>query len=240
MRMENSKYLIIYNDIVEKIEKVEYEPNAKLPSENELMQMYDVSRDTVRKALLHLEQNGYIQKIKGKGSFVLDLNKFDFQISGLISFKELASKMGGSVQTIVEELEVIRPDKYLQKQLQISEKDEVWRIVRARKIKGKRIILDKDFILKRVADGFTKEICQNSIYQYIEEVLGLKISFAKKEIVVKNATDEDKKYLDLEGYDVVVVVKNYVYLEDMTLFQYTESRHRPDKFKFVDFARRHK
>ncbi|WP_291966086.1 trehalose operon repressor [Caloramator sp.] len=238
--MENSKYLIIYNDIVEKIEKVEYEPNAKLPSENELMQMYDVSRDTVRKALLHLEQNGYIQKIKGKGSFVLDLNKFDFQISGLISFKELASKMGGSVQTIVEELEVIRPDKYLQKQLQISEKDEVWRIVRARKIKGKRIILDKDFILKRVADGFTKEICQNSIYQYIEEVLGLKISFAKKEIVVKNATDEDKKYLDLEGYDVVVVVKNYVYLEDMTLFQYTESRHRPDKFKFVDFARRHK
>lgn len=240
MRMENSKYLIIYNDIVEKIEKVEYEPNAKLPSENELMQMYDVSRDTARKALLHLEQNGYIQKIKGKGSFVLDLNKFDFQISGLISFKELASKMGGSVQTIVEELEVIRPDKYLQKQLQISEKDEVWRIVRARKIKGKRIILDKDFILKRVADGFTKEICQNSIYQYIEEVLGLKISFAKKEIVVKNATDEDKKYLDLEGYDVVVVVKNYVYLEDMTLFQYTESRHRPDKFKFVDFARRHK
>ncbi|WP_027308131.1 trehalose operon repressor [Caloramator sp. ALD01] len=238
--MENSKYLIIYNDIVEKIEKVEYEPNAKLPSENELMQMYDVSRDTVRKALLHLEQNGYIQKIKGKGSFVLDINKFDFQVSGLISFKELASKMGGSVQTIVEELEVIKPDKYLQKQLQISEQDEVWRIVRTRKIKDKRIILDKDFILKRVADGFTKEICQNSIYEYIENVLGLKISFAKKEIVVKNATDEDKKYLDLEGYDVVVVVKNYVYLEDMTLFQYTESRHRPDKFKFVDFARRHK
>lgn len=240
MRMENSKYLIIYNDIVEKIEKAEYEPNAKLPSENELMQMYDVSRDTVRKALLRLEQNGYIQKIKGKGSFVLDINKFDFQVSGLISFKELASKMGGSVQTIVEELEVVKPDKYLQKQLQISEQDEVWKIVRARKIKDKRIILDKDFILKRVADGFTKEICQNSIYEYIENVLGLKISFAKKEIVVKNATDEDKRYLDLDGYDVVVVVKNYVYLEDMTLFQYTESRHRPDKFKFIDFARRHK
>ncbi|SHE38054.1 trehalose operon repressor [Caloramator proteoclasticus] len=238
--MENSKYLIIYNDIVEKIEKAEYEPNAKLPSENELMQMYDVSRDTVRKALLRLEQNGYIQKIKGKGSFVLDINKFDFQVSGLISFKELASKMGGSVQTIVEELEVVKPDKYLQKQLQISEQDEVWKIVRARKIKDKRIILDKDFILKRVADGFTKEICQNSIYEYIENVLGLKISFAKKEIVVKNATDEDKRYLDLDGYDVVVVVKNYVYLEDMTLFQYTESRHRPDKFKFIDFARRHK
>ncbi|GFR35709.1 trehalose operon repressor [Thermobrachium celere] len=238
--MENSKYLIIYNDIVDKIEKGEYEANAKLPSENELMQIYDVSRDTIRKALLHLEQNGYIQKIKGKGSFVLDINKFDFQVSGLISFKELASKMAGSVETIVEELEVIKPDKYLQKQLQIGEEDAVWKIVRSRKINGKRIILDKDFILKSVVDGFTKEICQNSIYEYIENVLGLKISFAKKEIVVKSATDEDKKYLDLDGFAVVVVVKNYVYLDDMTLFQYTESRHRPDKFKFIDFARRHK
>lgn len=36
----------------------------------------------------------------------------------------------------------------------------------------------------------------------------------------------------------VVVVRNYVYLEDTTLFQYTESRHRLDKFQFVDFARR--
>lgn len=234
----DSKYLIIYNSIVEKIEKAEYEPNTKLPSENELMQIYDVSRDTVRKALLHLEQNGYIQKIKGKGSFVLDLNKMDFQVSGLISFKELASKMNGPVFTKVEQLNVIKPDKYLRKQLGINEDEEIWKIVRIRNIKGKNIILDKDYILKRVADGFTKEICENSIYEYIENELGLKISFARKEIVVKNATDEDKKYLDLDGYDVVVVVKNYVYLEDMTLFQYTESRHRPDKFKFVDFARR--
>ena len=37
---------------------------------------------------------------------------------------------------------------------------------------------------------------------------------------------------------MVVVVKSYTYLEDRSLFQYTESRHRTDKFKFVDFARR--
>jgi len=33
-------------------------------------------------------------------------------------------------------------------------------------------------------------------------------------------------------------VKNYIYFDNATLFQYTESRHRPDKFRFVDFARR--
>ena len=61
---------------------------------------------------------------------------------------------------------------------------------------------------------------------------------AKKEIVVEECTDEDREYLDLDKYDHVVVVKNFVHLKDATLFEYTESRHRLDMFRFVDFARR--
>ncbi|MBR8645494.1 GntR family transcriptional regulator [[Brevibacterium] frigoritolerans] len=45
--------------------------NSKLPSESSFMEEYDISRDTVRKSLQLLEQNGYIHKIKGKGSFCL-------------------------------------------------------------------------------------------------------------------------------------------------------------------------
>ncbi len=55
---------------------------------------------------------------------------------------------------------------------------------------------------------------------------------------MQQATQEDKSYLDFENYNMIVVVKNYIYLDDMSLFQYTESRHRPDRFKFVEFARR--
>ncbi len=87
-------------------------------------------------------------------------------------------------------------------------------------------------------EKLTKEICENSIYEYIENELGMTISFAKKEIIVVEPTEEDKRLLHLEGFSNVVVVKNYVYFDDASLFQYTESRHRPDKFKFVDFARR--
>ena len=50
------------------IEKGDIKPGEKLPSENELMDIYNVSRDTVRKALDLLEGNGYIHMIKGKGS----------------------------------------------------------------------------------------------------------------------------------------------------------------------------
>jgi len=236
----NSKYLSIYNEIMNKIKYGEIKSNTKLASENELMKQYNVSRDTIRKALNLLAQNGYIQKIKGKGSFVLDINKFDFPVSGLISFKELAEKMGEKSKTILHELALVKPDEFLMKQLNVSKNDKVWKIVRVRNIGNERIILDKDFINKKHVPALTKDICEDSIYEYIENELMIKIGFAKKEITVEQATKEDKKYLDLKKHNMVVVVRSHVYLDDTSLFQYTESRHRPDKFRFVDFARRNR
>jgi GntR family transcriptional regulator, trehalose operon transcriptional repressor len=234
-----NKYQIIFNTIVNQIKSGEIPPNSLLPSENELKEQYDTSRETIRKALNLLAQNGYIQKVRGKGSIVIDINKFDFPVSGLVSFKELADKMEKKPRTIVNELSLIfKPDAYIKQQLQLSGKEQVWKIVRTREIGGKKIILDKDYLSAKYVPSITEEICANSIYAYLEKDLNLKISFAKKEIVVEEPTAEDRSFLDLEGFHNIVVIKNYVYLEDTSLFQYTESRHRPDKFRFVDFARR--
>lgn len=232
------KYLSIYNDIMNAIENNDIKSGEKLPSENELMEKYSVSRDTIRKALDLLEGNGYIHKIKGKGSFVLDVNKFDFPITGIISFKELSEKMGVKSNTILHELALINPDRFLIKKLELSKDDSIWRVIRSREINGERIILDKDYFNSKYVPKLTEEICTSSIYEYIEENLGLSIGFAKKEITVQQVSNEDRKYLDLEDFNMVVVVKSYTYLDDTSLFQYTESRHRPDKFRFVDFARR--
>ena len=233
-----SKYIEIYNEIVSNIENGNLEVDSKLPSEAQLMDKYSISRDTIRKSLNLLEQNGYIQKSKGKGSFVLDINKFNFPVSGIRSFKELIESMGKEVITSVEELSLRAPSKKTMAKLELSNEDHVWKIVRVRKIDGERIILDKDYFNARFVPTLTLEVCKDSIYKYIEGELGLKISYAKKEITVQQATEEDKKYLDLGRDNMVVVVKSYTYLEDRSLFQYTESRHRTDKFKFVDFARR--
>ncbi|MGC4376859.1 trehalose operon repressor [Fictibacillus sp. Mic-4] len=236
--MKNNKFVAIYQDIADQIQSGAIKPGTKLLSEHELGEKYDASRETIRKALNLLSQNGYIQKVRGKGSIVLDVSKLNFPVSGLVSFKELAGKMGKKSRTIVEELHLIKPDDYLRAQLNATTKDEIWKVVRVREIDGEKIILDKDFFNRRWVPSLTKEICEDSIYEYLENELGIQISFAKKEIIVEEPTEEDKKHLDLEGFHNVVIVKNHVYLDDASIFQYTESRHRPDKFRFVDFARR--
>ncbi|HBU81925.1 MULTISPECIES: trehalose operon repressor [Paenibacillus] len=234
----NNKFIRIYEDIAARIRTGEIEAGTLLPSELDLSESYQTSRETIRKALKMLSEEGYIQKIQGKGSIVLDIRKIDFPISGLVSFKELAKKMGHRAKTYVKVFEEKKVDQALFKKINFGLNEKVWEIRRVRQVDGEHVILDKDHISQRLIPGLNKEICNDSIFEYIEEELGLTISFAKKEILVEEPTAEDRELLDLEGFHNVVVVRSQVYLEDASQFQFTEARHRPDKFRFVDFARR--
>ncbi|TDL32595.1 trehalose operon repressor [Jeotgalibacillus sp. S-D1] len=235
-----NKYMNIFQELSDEIEKGVYEPNTLLPSEHELCERFETSRETIRKALTLLSQNGFIQKMQGKGSLVLDVSKMSFPVSGLVSFKELQQSLGRNIQTTVHKLDLTEADEILSTQLECDHGALVWEIARARTIQGERVILDKDWILQSHVPSLTKEICSDSIYAHLEQNLGLNISYAKKEITVEPVSEEDRALLDVDGYSHIVLVKNFVHLEDTTIFQYTESRHRLDKFKFVDFARRRK
>lgn len=236
--MLKSKFQLVYEELANQIHKGEWKPEELLPSELELVKTYQASRETIRKALKLLSERGYIQKIQGKGSVVLDRSKIDFPFSGVSSFKELSERMNMNVETDVVAFDEVKPNLDLQDKLQLTSEQYATRIKRVRKVDGERVILDKDDLVSSVVPGLTAEISQNSIYEYLEKKLGLIISFAKKEIVVEEPTDEDLALLDLDGFTNVVVVRGRTYLDDASIFQYTESRHRPDKFRFVNFARR--
>jgi len=63
-------YCQLKNLIIEKIENGEYPRDSKIPSEQEFCELYDISRPTVRQAISELTNNGYLYKVKGKGTFV--------------------------------------------------------------------------------------------------------------------------------------------------------------------------
>ena len=217
-----SKYEAIYKDILGRIEQNLYAAGDTLPGEYELMKIYEASRDTIRKALLLLAQNGYIQKSKGRGSIVLDRQRYDFPVSGVVSFKELADKMDARIRQLFH----------------MSPEDEIWLVQRVRIIDHEAVILDTDILDASIIPELNEEILEQSLYSYIEDTLHLKIAYAEKEITCQNVSGLDTKVLDMKQYDMVVNVESCSYLDDARIFQYTNARHRPDKFRFKDFARR--
>ncbi|EQC68210.1 Trehalose operon transcriptional repressor [Streptococcus sp. HSISB1] len=84
----------------------------------------------------------------------------------------------------------------------------------------------------------TREIAEKSIYDYLENQLHLSIAYAQKEITIDQLNDRDKLLLDIGAEHHVVSIKSKVYLANNQQFQFTESRHKLEKFRFVDFATR--
>ena len=110
--------------------------------------------------------------------------------------------------------------------------------MRTRQINGEKIIFDTDYFKKKYVPRLTKEICEGSVYEYLENELGLKIGMAQKIVTVEEANGRDRLYMDLEGSDVVAVVTSVTALESGEIFQHTVSHHRIDKFRFVETAKR--
>lgn len=237
--LSTNKYYEIYLKLKQKITQEDFVAGELLPSENTLAKQYAVSRETIRKSLEYLSQDGLIQKQQGRGSIVLNSSLVRFPISGLTSFKELADVQMMSAKTKVIRNEIIEVDENLQQKLKIPAGRNVLAIERIRKINEQNSIYDYDYLNLDIVGEIPDERLQYSLYDYLENDLKLPIAFANKEIVVENVSDRDREYLDLRDEDNhLVVVRSHVYLEDACYFQFSESRHRVDKFRFVDFSRR--
>lgn len=237
--MVRNKYYTIYLKLKSDILNGEFKEGDLLPSENELATLHSVSRETIRKALDYLSKDGLIQKIRGKGSMVLNQKIFNFPISGLTSFKELAETQEMDTQTILLVNESVPTSQELLEQIKIPEWNETLVIERVRQVDGQKVILDYDYLDAELTGSIPDDRLEQSLYDYLEKDLGLVISFANKEIVIENVTDKDREHLDLRDDDHhLVVIRSHVYLDDAECFQFSESRHRLDKFRFMDFSRR--
>ena len=66
------KYYQIRRKIVGAIQRGDLLPGAPVASENEIIERYGVSNTTARKVLHEMEREGWVTRIKGKGTFVRD------------------------------------------------------------------------------------------------------------------------------------------------------------------------
>ncbi|UNL59541.1 trehalose operon repressor [Lactobacillus johnsonii] len=238
--MAQSKVGVIAQDLVDKIKHQQYQPGDYLPSEHQLMDLYGASRETIRKALNSLTDLGLIQKIRGKGSIVLNLDRYTFPISGITSFAELNNQLGLKAETKVLLLQ--KEDKLPAQFIKYFSEEENsigFHLERLRLIDGQADVLDCDYLLSPPVDSLPRESAETSIYDYLENKQKLDISYATKEISVCKVDKRIQDLLQLDN-DLAVLVASRNYLANTTKFQLTLSYHRPDKFKFVDFARRKK
>lgn len=234
-----SKYKAVYNDIKYKIDSNILKRNDELPSENELMTEYGYSKDTIRRALSLLESDGYIQKLRGRNSIVLGRGRTkNNYIAELKTSSELNKDGRYNISTELSNLYIVQGEEKLMSIFKVSDSVDFYRVSRARVINGEKLEYEVSYFDRRIVPFLNKEIAESSIYNYLEQELGLKIAHSRREISFRYATEEEKQNMDLLNFDMVAVVESTTYLSNGNIFQYGSVSYRPDKFTFVTMAKR--
>ncbi|WP_448524135.1 GntR family transcriptional regulator [Pseudothermotoga sp.] len=83
MSRQKPMYKVVKEYLLSKIKTGELLPDDRVPSEKELMEMFQVSRITVRKAIDELVLEGFLYRLQGIGSFVRKKEEHE-KISNLI------------------------------------------------------------------------------------------------------------------------------------------------------------
>ncbi|EGN34937.1 hypothetical protein HMPREF0993_02826 [Lachnospiraceae bacterium 5_1_57FAA] len=87
------KYAQIEAELIAQIESGKLAPGAELPSESDLIECYDVSRVTVRRAIDELYHQGYVEKMQGKRACVKEKVKLQ-ELTSVSSYTEEIIRQG--------------------------------------------------------------------------------------------------------------------------------------------------
>lgn len=227
------KYEMIAEDIQKKIQSGVYKLDEKLPQELELCKEYGASRITIKEAMDLLVYRGLIIKRRGSGTFVKAVENNHQGFSKSLQFDGFSKDMEDkNVSSEVHDFKLLTVPNDIAQKLQISNDKFVCYICRTRLVDGEPYVVEYTYMPTDFITGITEEVVKNSIYNYIENTLNLKIKSAHRIARASMPTEQEKKWLAIDNQPIPILeVEQVAYLDDGRIFEYSKSRHRADRFE---------
>lgn len=224
-------YYQIEEAIKGRIEKGELQEGEMIPSEREYAETYGISRMTVRQAITNLVNDGYLTRRKGKGTFVA--NQKIEQRLGLTSFTEDMKARGLKPSTKLIDFQISEARGKIAAGLGIHPGDEIYEIQRVRLADNIPMALETTYLAADLVKGLNQRIVQGSLYQFVEEELGLNIDYATQELEASVARETESEVLRIAKGTPVLLIRRYTYLKDGRPLELVQSIYRGDRYKFI-------
>lgn len=222
--------------IIDMIENEEIKPDETIPSEPKLMQMYDLSRTTVRKAIDELVNEGYLYKIQGKGTFVKGRG-FEQALIKLSGCSEDIRRLGLTPKPKVLKSSIITPSKRVAHLLGILEGEPTFFMERIVYGDNLPINKNKSYIPYKYVNGIEEfDFNLESLYKVLEKDYKINIKKAVRSIEAILANDEVADQLEVNEGAPVLLFKGQVIATDSDgkefVIEHFEAIYRSDQFKF--------
>lgn len=236
-KLDTSSYVPLYQQIkefiVEKIENKEWKPGDKIYSENQLFDWFNVSRNTVKKAIEDLEQEGILYRLQGKGTFV-NKPKIEQSLSGFYSFSEVLKKKGLKPKDVVLDVMVEQASHKVAQSLQIDKGEEVVVLQRLRYAQEEPIILESSYLRKDNIHEPKKmaEVENIPLYELLRSEFDIHVNSAKEAFEPVLINEQEENYLGVHVGSPALLLERIAYDEQRKPVEFCKSIVRGDRCKF--------
>jgi len=230
-KLNYDSFMPLYHQLkeifLEKIENEELKEGDMIPSENELQQIFDVSRATVRNAIQLLVNEGFMEKKKGKGTFV-KRRKIEEQLPVLKSFTEEMIERDASKKVISAKYTKSSPA--ISAHLGLSSDESVFSLKRLMVVDGKPLGILHSYIPARYKLGLDEDYTK-SLYRILEKK-GIRLKEAEQTIEASMSNQEHTRLMGQKIPFPTLVIRRLAYSINGEVVEYVKGVYHGDRYRY--------
>lgn len=231
--MKKALHEVIREDILEKILNETYKLGDKIPNEVDIAEVYSVSRPTVRQAIQTLVNDGYLERIKRRGTFVRDrkiTQEFTHQIT---SYDDEIHRKGLIPQTKIISFTVEQANEEVATHLNLDINDDVYKLTRLRYAGKQPVVLVTTYLPVKYLDNLLEiDFTTVSLYSKLTE-MGFPIVSINRKLEVIKADDLSSTLLNVNNNEPLFYFHSTGFSNDSIPLEYSISWYRGDLNSFV-------
>jgi GntR family transcriptional regulator len=191
------KYIQVRDSLMDRILSEGFARGDKLPSENDLVGQFNVSRVTVRQALEALRAEGIIESHHGKGWFLRQVCAVQ-NLGRLEGFGEILAPLGVNTRSEVLDRAELPAPAAVAAAFDLPDQSNVVRIARLRIAGGRTMSYDVSFFPLDIGRRLLQEdLTRHDIFVLLERALATPLGFADVTIEIAPAEDDPAQRLDV-------------------------------------------
>ncbi|MBL7005488.1 MAG: GntR family transcriptional regulator [Spirochaetia bacterium] len=226
-------YHKVYNVLREKILDKSLKAGEKIPPERVLCDTYGVSRITIRHALQMLQDQGLVDRMPGRGTFVRAPKQKKMPILDMDYEASLSKAAPGIVRKLITREEILPPEEIMQC-LGLLKSEQCLLIERLDILNNEPLSYDKGYIPLNLSVGIDDDIiCRLEFLPLWAKRENLSISYVESSTEALRANQIDSERLRIPmGYPVLMTTETFFSGEGNALAVFI-TIYRGDLFKLV-------
>jgi GntR family transcriptional regulator len=213
---------------------------TRLPTEDDLIKRFNVSRTTVRKAIQNLAGRALVEIRRGTGTFVTQ-PRITQELTELTGFVEDMQALGHDPTARLIDRTVVVANDEVARQLELAAGTRVMRIRRVRLANRVAMSLDETYLPLEIGEKIvTHDLEVEPIFTLLEQRYGIALVDAEYRLEAASANQEVAAALNIDAGSPIFLIERTSYRAGGAPIDYEKLHYRGDLIRFTTRLARHR